>query len=199
MIQAMAQKIGGTFVKRSIIKEEDIKVYTHGLELMLSELISSILVITIGITMGKTMEVLLYLVTFTCIRVYAGGYHASSYRNCITIFCVCAYFIFVLTGWMHQMRSLEVIAVALIIADIIIFLLAPVEDRRKSLDRQERRRYQNIARKEVLIASVIFLAAFYFFPFWRDEISYCMAAICEIAILLVVGYAKNFIFKTCFS
>lgn len=193
MIKSMARRIGGTFVERAIIGEEDIGVYTHGLELMISEFISSTLVIVIGMLMGRTGEAVLYLITFTCIRVYAGGYHAGSYKNCITIFCVCAYVVFLLTGWMHQMKIPGLAVILLLIADIIIFLLAPVEDCHKRLDGQERRRYRSVSRKEVLISSILFLVVFYLFPSWRDEISYCMAAVFEIAVLLVIGYIKNMI------
>lgn len=194
MIKSLAQRIGGTFIERSMIKEEDIKVYTHGIELMISEFVSSIFVIAMGMLLGRTVEAILYLITFTCIRVYAGGYHAGSYKNCITIFSACAYLIFLLTGWMHQKNILELTVIGLLIADIIIFTLAPIEDYHKRLDRQERRRYQCISRKEILIASILFLTVFYFRPSWRDEISYCMAAICEIAVLLVAGYIKNIFF-----
>lgn len=191
MIKSMAQRIGGAFVERSIIREEDIRVYTHGLELMISEFISSALVIAMGMLMGRTAEAVLYLITFTCIRVYAGGYHAGSYKNCIITFCVCAYLVFQLTGWMHQMKIPELAVAALFIADIVIFLLAPVEDCHKRLDCQERWRYRSISRKEILIANILFFAVFYFFPSWRDEISYCMIAVFEIAVLLVAGYLKN--------
>lgn len=187
----MAQNIGESFVKNSIIKSEDAEVYIYGFELMISECISSIAVIIIGILMGNVIESILYLVTFTCIRVYAGGYHASSYKNCITLFCTCAYLVLSLIRWMDKVEVLSLLVIALFIADIIIFILAPVEDYHKKLKRCEQQKYKKIIRKEVIIFSSIFLFIFLVFPTLRYEISYCIAAICEVSIFLVIGYVKN--------
>lgn len=89
MIRRAAEEIATFFVKKGVIEEKERDVYTYGSELLVSETISMLLVLSIGLYVGKILETVIYLFTYIVIRVYAGGYHASSHRKCITIFSIC--------------------------------------------------------------------------------------------------------------
>lgn len=76
-------------------------------------------------------------------------------------------------------------------AIMIIWKLAPVEDLRKPLDEEERYIYRKKARKKVLLLFLFAIIVTRIFPTLKDKVYYGLIAICEIALLLLVGYIKN--------
>lgn len=138
MIRRTAEEMAFFFVKRGVIEKEDKDVYIYGSELLISEIICTLLVIGISLCTGEFIETLIYLFSYMSIRVYAGGYHASSYSNCITIFNLCY------VGVMYVMKIIQLLGLLKILelitfgAIMIIWKLAPVEDLRKPLDEEER-------------------------------------------------------------
>lgn len=193
MINIMAYAMTEKFIDMKIIEKNERDIYECGCGLMISEFISTFIVILIGVGMGDLIETLIYLSTFTCIRIYAGGYHASTYNRCISIFTICAFIILILVDWINQSELLIFLTFAMFLADIVIFSLTPVEDMSKSLDFNQKVRYKKISRAIVFVINIVFLFIYYTAPFFRDELSYVSIAICEIAILLIVGYVKNYI------
>lgn len=186
-----SRRNGIFFVKRGVIEKEDKDVYIYGSELLISEIICTLLVIGISLCTGEFIETLIYLFSYMSIRVYAGGYHASSYSNCITIFNLCY------VGVMYVMKIIQLLGLLKILelitfgAIMIIWKLAPVEDLRKPLDEEERYIYRKKARKKVLLLFLFAIIVTRIFPTLKDKVYYGLIAICEIALLLLVGYIKN--------
>ena len=191
MIRRTAEEMAFFFVKRGVIEKEDKDVYIYGSELLISEIICTLLVIGISLCKGEFIETLIYLFSYMSIRVYAGGYHASSYSNCITIFNLCY------VGVMYVMKIIQLLGLLKILelitfgAIMIIWKLAPVEDLRKPLDEEERYIYRKKARKKVLLLFLFAIIVTRIFPTLKDKVYYGLIAICEIALLLLVGYIKN--------
>lgn len=191
MIRRAAEEIATFFVKKGVIEEKERDVYTYGSELLVSETISMLLVLSIGLYVGKILETVIYLFTYIVIRVYAGGYHASSHRKCITIFSICYGGVLCTIEMLYHFKSLDILCIVTFVAIIIIFLLAPVEDIRKPLSREEVYIYRKETRKRVLLLGIFAIILIRIFPQLKDEISYGLLAICEISLLLLVGYIKN--------
>lgn len=92
---------------------------------------------------------------------------------------------------LYHFKSLDILCIVTFVAIIIIFLLAPVEDIRKPLSREEVYIYRKKTRKRVLLLGIFAIILIRIFPQLKDEISYGLLAICEISLLLLVGYIKN--------
>ncbi len=86
MIKKLSTLISNQFVKRNIISEDAQDVYTYGVEITISSLIGFILVTTIGIIFKSLMQAIIFYVIFVALRSITGGYHASTYLKCNTIF-----------------------------------------------------------------------------------------------------------------
>lgn len=91
MIEDWSNRITDFFIERAVIDESDRDIYLYGSELLVSEVLCTIVTLGIGIFIGRFMKTIFYLLIYTMIRVYAGGYHAMSHKMCITIlmFCMC--------------------------------------------------------------------------------------------------------------
>lgn len=170
MIRRTAEEMAFFFVKRGVIEKEDKDVYIYGSELLISEIICTLLVIGISLCTGEFIETLIYLFSYMSIRVYAGGYHASSYSNCITIFNLCY------VGVMYVMKIIQLLGLLKILelitfgAIMIIWKLAPVEDLRKPLDEEERYIYRKKARKKVLLLFLFAIIVTRIFPTLKDKV-----------------------------
>lgn len=61
---------------------DDIEVYVYGLLTFVYTIIPIGILITIGLILDKSLEMLVWLITFISVRKYAGGYHAKNPLSC---------------------------------------------------------------------------------------------------------------------
>lgn len=191
MIEKLAENVALLFLKKDIIEKEDLEIYIYGSELLISEIIGTLLILGIGVVFEKFFKTILYLFVFTIIRVYAGGYHAPSHRTCITSFSLLFVGVLIITEWIFKRKVDILLVIGTIVSVGIIFLFAPVEDHHKPLDRYEVNEFKRKARMRSLLLSVFVVLMYIIFPEFQDEALYGMVAICQIAFFLIVGYAKN--------
>ncbi len=62
-----------------------LEIYTYGFELIVSSLIEALSILILGILVGDFIETLIFVVYFSLIRFYSGGYHAYTYMRCYLI------------------------------------------------------------------------------------------------------------------
>ena len=61
------------------------EVTSYGIECLANELISDLILIAAGILLHQLVSVMVWLVTFTMVRIQIGGFHASTHARCIFI------------------------------------------------------------------------------------------------------------------
>ena len=61
----------------------------------------------------------------------------------------------------------------------------------KKLELEEIKKYKYIVRRILLLINCLIVSIYLFVPELQDEMLYAMSAICEIAILLIIGSIKN--------
>lgn len=196
MITRMGEKVALSFWKNNIIDKKDIDVYKYGAELVISQTLATLMIFGIGIILGDIKETLIYYLTYTSLRVYAGGFHASCYRNCNAIYLVVYFFINLIISSNATEKMAFLLFVGLILADIIIIMLAPVADLRRELGAEETKKYRYIVRRILFFVNCIIISVFLFIIELQDEILYAIAAVCEIAVLLILGHMKNYYSKS---
>lgn len=69
--------------------------------------------------------------------------------------------------------------------------MAPIEDLRKPLDKEEKYIYRKKSRKRVLLLFLFVIIMNRIFPQFKGKVCYGAIAICEVSLLLLVGYIKN--------
>lgn len=82
MISQLSEKAVVCLQNNHIIKDEEKDVYKYGVELIASQTFATIMILGIGFVSGNIIETVVYYFAYTSLRVYAGGVHASCYRNC---------------------------------------------------------------------------------------------------------------------
>lgn len=189
MIEKLARKFTVMFVKNGLVKEENQCIYTYGAELLISGLFSTITVLILGIVLGRLIETLLLMLPFYFIRIYAGGYHAETYRNCLLSFTIGFIVILISTDLLIQFKLDYIVMYLAFIAAMVIFVIAPIEDHSRPLTVNERTKYNRIAK--VLVTLFLIIAEIMYWRYYWHRMAYISMAIIAVSIVLWIGIIKN--------
>lgn len=155
----MSDNLIHLMIKYNIIQEEDSEIYKFGMlqgSILLINIATSLI---IGFLLDKLIECILLSVAYISIRVYAGGYHAKTVKNCYiasTVLIVCG------LGLINILPSIRILILGVnIISLIIISTFAPQPSENKPLDIQEYTKYKSILHKILIIEIVIFFFLYY--------------------------------------
>lgn len=192
MIAEMGKKVAVSFLKNNVITKEEVDVYQYGAELVISQTFATVAILGMGIALGKFQETVIYYLAYTFLRVYAGGFHASCYRNCNLIYLLSYFFINIIISCFEKETLALFLLIGVFVSDIVIIVLAPVADIHKKLELEEIKKYKYIVRRILLLINCLIVSIYLFVPELQDEMLYAMSAICEIAILLIIGSIKNY-------
>ena len=121
-----------------VVDDEYEEVYVYGLELIVSFLISTSIIMTIGLLINQFLPTLTFLITFVLIRQFTGGYHATSYLMCK----ICTITCFGVTVLLANIISIPnyVFIILAALGCLVIFLFGPIENIHKPLTRQDKKR-----------------------------------------------------------
>lgn len=138
-------------------------VYRYGFEITISSILNIILVLCCGIIMDDVLASVVYLFVFILIRIFTGGYHATSYLRCNIVMVVSfllTYALYrVLIGLNIDIRILEAILLA---NGLPIIIFAPVKNPHKELTPKKAKKFRVISIVIYICLSALALAAILF-------------------------------------
>ena len=141
------------------IQTEYRDVYIYALQTIIVYLFNIGTGIIIGVFMGEFVYCMIFLTAFIFLREEAGGYHAPGWRSCYFLSCG----ILVLTLlWIKEefIYQTYITMIAALTAGAVIFLFAPLEDKNKPLEEEEKKAIGKKAQIIVvaeLIVGMVFL------------------------------------------
>lgn len=144
-MQKLAQGTAERLVAQGIIRQEDVAIYSYGFEAIYSSLLELSTILLLSMIVGNFWQTVLFFVAFIPLRVYAGGYHASTRLRCyLTSLAVYGVFSLALQmiplawvipfSWMGGVVSL-----------FIVWFYAPVVHKNRVTGLQKRRTYRKIS------------------------------------------------------
>lgn len=125
-----------------------ISIYVYGIELMISSLLGTVIVLTIGILLDCFIESIIYMISLSLIRFFSGGYHAKTYLRCNVVFAISAVLVFITHGlYVKYLCEYNLIAymIIFIISFVIMVLFSPVENENKQIDKEKRSKFKIIS------------------------------------------------------
>lgn len=170
----MIKRILEWLYAQGYINESNDKIIELGLQRMKSTFTSIAFSAIVSWLMGDVIVGLLFELTYIPIRIYAGGYHASSKKRCECL----SYgsLLLYMTLIFYVPVNVEIMHVLLIFYGGIILLLSPVESPNKRLNGVEKKVYR------------------------RKSIIYLVIAVFVYALMLKIGkelYAKTVMYSIC--
>lgn len=161
MIKHLSNKITSLLVCNNSIDNEDSEICSYGLEVLISSLINTVIVLLIGFILGKFIQTIVFIACYCSIRQFSGGYHASSHGKCIFTF-LCMYIAtVVIVGNIYSIHLKPVILLIGILNWISIFILVPVEHVNNPLTDLEKIKNKKNARVIVTLVLVGILIGLY--------------------------------------
>ena len=169
------------------LTDEDKEIYLFGLIQGVIFLLNTFTALCIGMILNMLIEVIIYLVCFIPIRIFAGGYHAKTQVRCYIMSTVTTFVALRLIKFLQISNSIFEIVV-LIISIIIIWNLSPSEDNNKPLTEEEYSIYKIKVRK--LISIILGVLIFSFIINNQLILSSIQAAIFILSLVIIIGAIK---------
>ena len=169
------------------IKEEDKELYKYGLRQGLFMILNILTTILLGYIFKNVWQAVIFMIAYSPLRVYAGGYHTKTQLRCyifsifLTIVVICAN--------KYIPGTSQNIIIITIISCIIVFSLSPVEDRNKPLDKVEKAVYRKRSLYALLFEVILIILLLSIgFKFVALSVSISLLAL---SLMLIAGKVKN--------
>lgn len=189
MFSKLSTHLTDSLIQAEIINQAEKEIYKYGIKMMLTYLFNLITAFVIGITMGQLWECLILEVVFIPLRSYAGGYHASSEVKCYFLSAAMIVSDLILLRYLPIWFNVNIGILYLTVAVAVIMLLAPVENKNKPLDPDERRVYGH--RTHIVLFVELVTAAFCLLLYLVNAFWVIVIGIFSVAFSLVAGACTN--------
>lgn len=110
------------------ISEEERPIYVYGFELSISTLSSLTSILIFSFIIGHISYALFFLLFFFSLRLFCGGYHASTYARCFLITNSIFLSTAVLTEIIIKLKLIKLMPILFAVSAIIIFIFSPVRN-----------------------------------------------------------------------
>lgn len=159
MATMLAERIVSKLIASSAVKEADRELYVYGFFLLITRFFFFFVAVAFGFFLGIPCESVIFYIVFILLRSYAGGVHAKTEMAC-TLWTTLALGVTVATIKLLEVSNRKA-QILVVLGDLCILLLSPLDTTEKTLDAGEIRRYRKICYFLLSVCNVIAIAANY--------------------------------------
>ncbi len=145
MIHQMSRRITRSLIDNDIINFDDVSIYQYGMEVMLVTIVEIFGMLVLASMFGYLVEAVIFIMAFSSVRVYAGGYHAKTVLKCFIIFVMLLVTDIAVCNLINVVRFPWLCIILALIAFGIIYMYAPVAVKNRPLSESERVKFRKIA------------------------------------------------------
>lgn len=190
-MEHLANVLTDKLIELQIIKSEDRELYAYGFWQGSIYILNLASVAVVGLLFGMLWQSFIFTVSYGLLRPVAGGYHARLQRNCYIFSLILIIAVLCALQWLPW--NSIICLVMLLLSDMVIFILAPVEDENKPLDEKEQMVYKQRTHIILLFLSAMIL---FFLLIGRIQLaSNITISVLASAIMLILGKIKNIMRK----
>lgn len=166
----VSHRIAAFLAYRGIIPEEPekLKVYEYGLELILGDIINFLSIVLLSVCLQGVWTGLLYLLCFTSVRIFSGGYHAKTHMRC-NLTMIVWYLLFSALNIFLIKADWRILSVGTLMTYVPLIRYAPAPNENRPLSQAMRRK---CCRRAVIVYTgwVILAALFTLFGVWGGTV-----------------------------
>ncbi len=156
------------FVARNWIKGEDKLIYIVGLDVIFSTLEQLFIVLLIGLWRGRLIETVIYLLFFSTVRKYCGGYHAATRAGCMAVFTIVYLAADEFSVFLCGSTNIYVFFIygicSLLFANIIFYFFVPIKNDRKRYVEYKKKDIRKKAFASINVWNGPAIAMVFFYP-----------------------------------
>lgn len=170
------------------LQEDDKDIYLFGVYQGAILLLNICTALLIGVALNMLLEIVIYLICFLPLRIFAGGYHAKTQLRCYIMSSFTTVIILLGIQFLQQQESIWEF-LSYFVSFGIIWRFAPVADANKPLLEKEQVNYQKKVRKVLLLLTGI--AALTYFLGFNIITTVIEVSVCFLSLILLMGIYKN--------
>lgn len=181
----MLYKVSAKLAKKLAEHSEDVKedIYIYGLELIITTVVGLTSILLISYLLFELSSGLIFIIMFVPLRLFTGGYHATTYRKCFAI-SNCSYLtILILKYIMWDNTPSEIWIGLLIIASSYIAASVPVINQAQPISEYKQMRSKRITRY-ILITEIATIAIL--FVAHKELMCMSVLSICLVAAFILI-------------
>ena len=189
MIDHISQAISSNLVLRGAINENERDLYSYGAFLLISNAMTLVTALLIGLVSHRFVETLMFITSFVVLRSFTGGYHSKTFFKCYVYFLgIIAIHILILNlsqiipFWLIRCYCLG----AVLLSGFVIRVMAPVDHENAPIHATERPAYKRIA-LGLLIVETICSLLFLILPSHFLLAVSVSTSLFVVSILLIIG------------
>ncbi|MDE6021536.1 MAG: accessory gene regulator B family protein [Ruminococcus sp.] len=190
MIAKLASKMTMALKHNKIILENEFEIYQYGLEMIISTIINCAIVVLCGVLLNEILAAALFFILFALIRSSSGGYHASTYLKCNSIFAVNLIAAMFWVKFAHPFYSDICHIIFILIYILMIIKYAPIENPNKPLSDHKKKQSKRLC----FIYGIVLTAISFVLWHGLDLKKYAMiivAAMLSAAFSMAITILKN--------
>ena len=162
MLSKQIEKFADVIVENKLSKTQDKEIIIYGLTTGLELLFNIFTTIILGFVFGLVLESLVFLISFSLIRTYAGGYHCIKAVNCYLFSSTIVILVLSIVKFTPNEYIFTISIVSLLFSIPILLKFMPVDTKTKSLDDEEKKYFRKKAVVNLIVETCIIVVSFYF-------------------------------------
>ncbi|MCF6466095.1 accessory gene regulator ArgB-like protein [Clostridium sp. Cult2] len=160
MLHKLAGDISFHLITNKIIDIKDRDIYIYGLELLISTLFTSLSILILGFFVGELTSAIVYLSVYFFLKSYTGGYHAKHYYECYIYSILVFIVLIIIKNATLSVYQPFIGVLSLMFSMVIVFKLAPVENKNNPKTKEEIIKNKKIARRRILVLGIIIILGY---------------------------------------
>lgn len=133
-LEKLSDKITDIFIGNDIVSYGEINDFQYGIQIILLLFIDIICLIIVGSVTGHLLEITIFSLGFSPLKINAGGYHAKTPQGCILTYLSVMYLsLFSVKLFYSSVFFSILLVIGLIISFFVLYKYAPAESINKKL------------------------------------------------------------------
>ncbi|MGN0395386.1 MAG: accessory gene regulator B family protein [Coprococcus sp.] len=174
----LSEALSKSMTENAYITDKEYNIYEYCFDYLIEQLKYDILIIIFGILLHQPGISVTYIITFSVLRRYAGGYHAPNRWSC-SIMSYLLYFLILISATHIHVHTPYIWFIIFIISIMTIIYMAPVSTPNKPLSDSRRKKMK----LKAIISSILLLIAFTGFYISEANKYYVTIDLCVIMVL----------------
>ena len=161
-------------------------VYVYGTELLLSTTLAAFSILLISLLAGELFSGILFIIIFVSLRIFVGGFHASTYRNCFLL-TNGVFLIALVASVLLEKFETPILVCSLIPSVGIIWMLAPISNPHHPLSKEAYKRNKIAGQALAGIEGIMSISAdFLLTQTDVDVLPIASASIAAVAVMMII-------------
>lgn len=187
MLYKVSKKIACTIFEKN---DENLDEYIYGIQLFFSSFVCTVLLLVLGFSTKTLIESVVFILSFSALRVYTGGYHSNSYLMCnLFTLLIYASIILVYKYMFEYIVKVYVCVPMFVITIMLIVIFSPVENKNNPLTKKQSVLCKIKAIVVMIVETVICFVSLYILKY--ENIAIMIPTLFFVDVLIIMGLIKN--------